>query len=541
MKKLVLSGLACASLLALADYGYAHGGRYRGPGDVVPPNTGGGKAPSTPTPTTPGAPAPGAPAPAAPTTPGPAAPSAPSTPTPGAPSSGGGPTTGPRGTPIGDDLTKWQFWWEFNKDPFINLKDAIHRPETTTGSDDFFMGASRRVASSDTAKPSKVDIMETILPALKRALDSTDQRDITSSCIVAMAKIGEDHPKFKILPIFKKTLVSFDQEIRETAALAMGISQMEPAIEPLRHLVLDSAEGRKLVQKSFVDDRTRSFAAYGMGLISHASDDVKVKTATLETMAKILRDDSIVDRNIRVAAVNALGLLNPNRQNEADANGVLNKALSELDTFYNKKLGRGQELIQSHVPPAIAKLLGRGSEGRREAYKEQYCKELASTRKRANDIYRAAAIALGQLVQPEEVDKKDTKYSIALIDYFKKGKNPQARYFALMSLGQIGGIENKNYLLTVLRKGKKALERPWAALALGVYSFNIFEQDPSSIADSTIGEALFRQFNEVKTPEARSAFAIALGLARYRDAATKLVETLIQQKHKDELAGYLSI
>ena len=34
-------------------------------------------------------------------------------------------------------------------------------------------------------------------PALKKAIDSTDQRDINSSCMVAMAKIGQNHPEFK--------------------------------------------------------------------------------------------------------------------------------------------------------------------------------------------------------------------------------------------------------------------------------------------------------------------------------------------------------
>ena len=56
MKQLALSGLACATFLfVFADYAFAHGGqfrggRYRGPGDVVPPDTGGGGTP-TPEPT----------------------------------------------------------------------------------------------------------------------------------------------------------------------------------------------------------------------------------------------------------------------------------------------------------------------------------------------------------------------------------------------------------------------------------------------------------------------------------------------------------
>lgn len=542
MKKLALSGLACATFLfVLADAAYAHGGQfrggqYRGPGDVVPPDTGSPGTPSTPTPTTPGAPAPGAPAPAAPTTPAPSTPGAPTTPAPGVPRSGGGPKTG-GGTPTDlDDLSGWQFWWEFNKDPFIKLKDAIHNTTATTGSDEFFMGATARVAAEDTAKPSDTDKLETILPALKKALDSTDQRDIVGACVIAMAKIGMNHPKFDLLPIFTKTLVTFDQEIRETAALAMGISQMPDAIQPLRHLALDDAEGRKLVEKAEVDARTRSFAVYGMGLVAYAQQDVAVKKVALETCSKLLRAHKTMNRNILVAAVNAIGLLNPDRQQESDPNSVLNKALDELDWFYKEKMGRGRELIQAHVPPAVCKLLGRGDEGRRKVYKESYRKVLAGGKKHSPDVYRSAALALGQLVEPKEVN-----YCKALANYSKKGKDEQARYYAMMSLGQIGGDENKAELLKTLVKGKKALERPWAALSLGVMNFNRFEADESAKVDNLVGDALMKQFKEVKTPQARSAFAIALGLARYSDAAPELLSTLIDKKHQDEFAGYICI
>ena len=120
--------LIFVTMLALPATTLAHGGKYRGPGDVVPPGARGGPTtggPAIPGPITPGPRAPGAPIPAGPTTPG-SAPGGPSTGGPSAPGSGTGPRTGPRGIYIGADLSKWQFWWEFNKDPFINLKDAIH-------------------------------------------------------------------------------------------------------------------------------------------------------------------------------------------------------------------------------------------------------------------------------------------------------------------------------------------------------------------------------------------------------------------------------
>ncbi|MHC5072498.1 MAG: HEAT repeat domain-containing protein, partial [Planctomycetota bacterium] len=241
-------------------------------------------------------------------------------------------------------------------------------------------------------------------------------------------------------------------------------------------------------------------------------------------------------------AINTIALLNPGISDDPDAaNSVLTKALDVLDAFYSKKLGRGEQLIQSHVPPAVGKLLGRGNDERRKAYKELYHRELTGRKRRSNDVYRSAAIALGQLVQPLEVEAKDAKYSTALLDYFRDGRDHQARYFALMALGQIGGAANRGNLLTVLRRGRKALERPWAALALGVYCFNIFEGDESAPVDGTVGEVLLKQFKDVRTPQARGAFAIALGLARYREAAGEMLKAMVDKKHQDDLAGFLSL
>ena len=56
--------------------------------------------------------------------------------------------------PLGEDFTRWQVFWEFNKDRFLNLKDAIHAPLAVTGSDEFYMGSSRRVLSLNSLKPS---------------------------------------------------------------------------------------------------------------------------------------------------------------------------------------------------------------------------------------------------------------------------------------------------------------------------------------------------------------------------------------------------
>ncbi len=551
MKKLVLSSMASIGLLmAMPDTASAHGGQYRGPGDVVPPNPGSGGGGRTPGPTGPTSPGPSGPSgggPAGPSTPGPAGPAGPAA---AGPTAGpAGPTTARGGVQAGPDLTKWQFWWEFNKDPFINLKAAIHTTGTVTESDDFFMGAGKVSGGKDTMKPTEQTIMNQVLPRLKQALDGTSDRDITSSCIVAMAKIGKDHPNFKILEIFKEHLTSGDQEIRETAAVSMGISQMTDAVNDLAEMVKDSPAGRKLTDRGEVDPRTRSFAAYGLGLVSYATADVDIKTAAFEALKSVLEDESIVNRNPKVAAINGISLLNPDIS-DPKSTALLNNVLTTLETYFNKDLGTGEQQIQSHVPPAIAKLLQNVEgdsdlSGKKEAYKKMFLNELngrSKVKRSSNEVVQSSALALGQMAKPyEEKGSPDADISRALNQYFEKGKDQQAKYFSLLALGQIGGKENRSALLKALEKGNKALEKPWAAIGLGVYSFDIAQADPSAEPDTVVGRALQDWLGKLKNPDSRSAIAVALGLAKYIDSADDLRTMMIEEKNQDELAGYLAI
>ncbi|HLU40559.1 MAG TPA: HEAT repeat domain-containing protein [Planctomycetota bacterium] len=535
MKKLLLSGLALAASLATAPDLYAHGGQYRGPGDVVPPNPGGGRGsgPGSSGPNTPGPSAPNTPGPAGPSTPGP---SGPSTGGP-APSSGpGAAATGPRGAQVGDDLTRWAFWWEFNKDPFIRLKDAIHAGGVTTGTDDFYLGGARREDAVDTLKPTKTDILNQILPALKQALESTTDRDITSSCIVAMAKIGEDHPNFKVLPLFEQRLKERDQEIRETAALAMGISQLPDALPTLIHLVKDTQQGRSLVDRGEVDVRTRTFAAYGIGLVAWASSNTDLKRSAFDALKEVL--GATRDRNLKIGVINGIRLIRTNPEAGEKEQKLRDEMLDTLWTYYQKQEGQGEQQIQAHVPSAIASILGRGGDVK-GTYKDRFAGELEEKfGKRNNNIYQSAALALGQLCT---TGKEDQKYCKLLEEYSGKGRDQQARYFATMALGMIGGNDNRNALLKQLNKGSDQ-EKSWAAISLGVLAHNTMKAaGKGATTDATIGRELQNLLNNDKNEEVQSACAIALGLCKYTEAADDLRKLLEKYKKRDDFAGYLSL
>ncbi|MBL8748300.1 MAG: HEAT repeat domain-containing protein [Planctomycetes bacterium] len=550
MKKFVLSGLCCAGLMFLfAEQGHAHGGQYRGPGDVVPPGGGGGGGGSSggPSgPTTGGPSGPSAPAPTGPTTGG----GGPSTGGPSGPGGGaGGPKTGGRGSQLDDDLTEWTFWWEFNKDPFIRLKDAVQSGGTVTGSDDFYLG-NRRSEAKNSLRPTEEQITGEILPALKKAIDSTDQRDMTSSCMVAMAKIGKDHPDFSLISVFKPRLKRPDQEIRETAALSIGIaaiaSDKEKELQLLTGLALDNDDGRKEAGGG-VDNRTRSFACYGLGLIAYRHDNVELKSSVLQTMKQLLTDKKIGDRNIKVAAINAISLLNIGSSSDA----LMAEALKTLEDYYMQSLGAGEQLIQAHCPPAIAKLLGRDGGDVSERFKTLFADDLqgkGKVKRSSDQIYQSCVVALGQMVSPnDEKDEKknpDAKYSKLLLDTFHDHKDVQTRNFAALALGQVGGKLNRDTLLIEFKRAK-AIEKPWCALGLGVYAFNRAEHAKNNNItpepETTISEYLLDAIKSEKNPSVIGALGISLGLSQAKDAADFMRDLMLSSIAKETMCGYLCI
>lgn len=553
MKKIVLSGLCLAGLVALTpQYVHAHGGQYRGPGDVVPPSPGGGRGTGGPAgPTTGGPAGPGAPGPSGPTTGGPAGPA---TGGPAGPAGQKAAQTGQRGVDIGDDLTKWEFWWEFNKDPFIRLKDAIASGGPQTGSDDFYLGSTRKSEAKDSLRPTDEQIDGEVLPALKKAIDDTLERDfdIISSCMVAMAKIGRNHNDFKLIDVFTPRLKASNQEIKESAALSIGIAAIvgEQEVDLLVGLALDNQLGRKASEASEVNERTRAFATYGLGLAAYKTSSIEIKTKIFAALKKLIQDESSTGRQLKVAALQAASLLNLDPSNDPEK-ALLAEALEVLETYYMKPLGAGDQLIQSHCPTSIAKLIGRDHE-KADHYKELFAADLAEkgkTKRSSNDIARSCVLALGQLSKPnDDKDAKknpDSKFSAQLLDTYHDHKDLQTKFFAALALGQIGGEQNRTTLLKEFDKGSKTQEKPWCAIALGVFSFYKYEAQKAA-KDSVeperlIGQTLYDALKVSKEPSLQSALAIALGLNQYTEAADTMRALMLANVAKEELAGYLSI
>jgi HEAT repeat protein len=426
-------------------------------------------------------------------------------------------------------------WWEFNKDPLVE-KLAVEAELPITGSDEFYLGGTRKRFVRDAQKATEDDRRDRIARALAEALRGTSNRDLTTAAMVALAKVGLDPDGVRIRDLFAQRLADGDQEVRETAALALGIAGQPEAIDTLVALVTDSPAGRKLAGGE-VPVRTRTFAAWGLGLLARSSPTIAQKQRVHDVLLAELADRDEKSRDLRIGLVNGLGLLT------SDANGAAKmlawRTAAELWQYYDQDLGKGDQIVQAHVPIAVARLLGQGTGSEQRAAKQRLADELAATKPRHHAIHQSAAMALGSLCVPPERDEADAAHCAALRRYYERGTDQLTRFFCVLSLGRIGGESNRATLLALFQSSNRNIERPWIALALGLVARERAQQGGE--VDETIGRLLLDEFVDIGSFDAKSALALAIGLCGYAPAADALVPCLDEGPSNDMLVGYAAL
>jgi HEAT repeat protein len=557
MKKiLLLSTLVAAASVGLQDVSIGHGGTYRGPGDTVPPGGSGGgdsgPGGSTPNPNGPSAPSPGGPS-----TPSPGSPGAPGPGNPGQPSTGA--------IAGGTDLTVWQFWWGFNKAPFLNLKGHIHSMATETGSDDYFLGHGTKVDAKNNRKPSEAVIRDRIVPALKHALATESNNDIVTGALIALAKIGDaatDGNSSEFEALMLPFLNSSSQEIAETAAIALGILGNPRSIGTLTSLLTDDAIGRKLVgSEAGVNYRTRAFAAYGLGQVGSASHSQEDRQTIVNTLWEVCESPRQSTRDVKVAAVIAIGLVpleegTASAGNKNEHTGVprtLQQQVGYLTGFFIAENDKTKHyMVRAHAARSICRLMEKMQGSNREYTKNQVVEALAPyVSKRGNvgkrQLRQSASLAFGILgdLDTDAADEIIRENLMAAAG----NTEAQVKNFSVLALGQVGGRpgtgdkplagaqEIRAYLQKNLVKGK-TLIKPWAGLALGLMERGMAEakQDRS---ESSL-RALRSSLSDSRTQQEVGAYAIACGIAGDQDAESILLEKL-EKMSEDEVRGYIAV
>lgn len=520
---LVLGAALCGAVMfATPSTAIAHGGQYRGPRDLVPPG-GGGNTPVPPS------------TPSGPNNPN--TPSGPGTPTaPNGPPTGGVPTPGSNPLSGGLDVTAsfsdWSFWWGFNKDRFLDLKRKITHIEVATESDEYvlgFMGAKgRNLIGIDREAVKRI-----VFPVIQTVLeDQSCSADEHSSALVALAKLGLEGERS--VELIARHLDAKNQEVSETAAVALGILAEVEALPMLSSLLRDDAMARKRIGRHEVPVRTRAFAAYGLGLIGTTLRGDASSTTLRQIEGELLKSfqqDRESTDDLRVAALSALSLL------PLDAARIQELAESTLLPVLRDRRTNNLDVVRAHIPTTLARWSRiAGSEHPTTRAWADLCTQSLGDKKEKSLVAQSMVLALGVI----EANRGDQSASAtrALIQYANDGKDKQAQQFCMIALGQIGGAEALKHLRATLHKGKNQ-ERAWAAIGLGVRAFED-RSTQSAPVDPTAAEDVLALLEKDRDPSLLGAYSISLGLMSYSRAREGL-ENELRESNIDSLKGQAGI
>ncbi len=421
----------------------------------------------------------------------------------------------------------WTDWWQHQCHVHLRWRPPIETAQAVADSDDVFLGVRRKIGGVDLIRIADHDRIQRIAPALRDVLAHERQRDIVTACLVALAKLRVDDPAQPLLSLFVAHLREPEQEVRETAALAIGIAGLQAGYEPLAALLRDAPAGRELVAGATVDVRTRAFAAHALGLLAwEAVRDEKLAIA--RTLADFVRAEREAPPELRAAAIQALALVRP-AADDAELRELVAQVL--LQRFGDEATPAAE---RAQVPAALARVLGRGGEAA-DAFAGRLATLLAADRGADDVLAASAALALGALVVAAPPGKPFSAAELALRRFVVRGKQDAARGYAMLALARIGGAAHRDLLVERLQRARGPVERAWAAVALGEWV------DRSGQPDPQIGDLLLRALRKAADIEAKGPLAIALGLARHAPAAAPIGELLVDHRRDEELCGHAAV
>jgi HEAT repeat protein len=543
--------VALALVAGLGAPVLGHGGAYRAPGDTAPPaasgtgSSGGGgtTAPSTGGSSTPGGPGQSSGGGAAPSS-----------------GTSSGSSAGFSATP---DLTRWQAWWGFNKDAFLDLKARLHIADVLVGSDEAFLG--RPALARDELRPSQDDVFTKVVPALLELLERERSNDILSGALVALAKIGDAPGENRIAGRIAPFLADPNQELAETAAVALGILGSQSQVELLRAILEGDLAGlreRGVELKSAPSERTRAFAAYGLGLVGYRNDGPVRERIAAILSGWMRREAALAGQDdVPVACVVALGLVPLPSDPFATQPAGFGAPPARVCSFEEQvewmlallEQRQTPARVRAHVPIALARLL-RAPQGRRSPLRKPALERLAARLSKDldehADVRVGCVIALGQLAT---AGPEDAGLRARLMRAREELHEPGLGHFALISLGRASGRagfdaepfaalgsgpgNSRAFLLEQL-SGASSASRCYAALALGLLERAADEAGQSRSEVSLA--ALRKAFADAKAPDEVGAYAIALGIARDK-GASELLRQRFESVSDADARGHVAV
>jgi HEAT repeat protein len=409
---------------------------------------------------------------------------------------------------------RWEYWWEYNKDRFLSRIPV-----------GIASGTPRRGVKL--TNPMDELRRESLLPALKTAA-ADDSEIIRAGAMLSLGKIGD----LAALPELFRGTKDRSREVRKAAFLGLAYLGAEDTVDILRRTVADTREHPSV----------RAFAAAGLGLTGQPS--------AVEDLADVVRNvrESL---DVRGASILALGLISTEESRTELFRVLANPRGNErLRALAANALGRHDDL--GIVPPLVAALKDRSVDVRRStamalgavryrsAAQETLDRALEAQRRwiendsltdgtdGARTVLLATIRSLKERAQREEgrVEKVRRHAVRSLLAVVEREPDLQAKGFALVSLGEIGGPNALEAIRKILARSSHRL-KSWAAIAAGVSG------------EEFLAPYLREEFlREGRDPSLRAAMAIGLGLLRDKASAQALADTALDRGEDPDLRGY---
>lgn len=443
-----------------------------------------------------------------------------------------------------------EYWWEWNRDvllappPAPRERSQLHADDGGPVDD----GDSRSGARA--IRPTRAEIANEVVPTLVRTLEAARWRpedsNLVRACLVALARIDALPADMSLLPVLAVHLRSGDEFVRATAALSLGIASIpgDEERDLLIALALDSATGQAACGGP-VDERTRAFALYGLGLVGGRSQQLASKRLVFATLRTVLASDPLPPADLQVAALQACGQL-AIPTGTTDGEALLTECLAVLHHELSEPRSIRSTSSQAHVPTAVARLLD-GAHPWAAEWKQRFADELTNVdvADRARDrISESCALALGALCRSRhdnEPAQPDDGYGALLQRVAVEHSNPQTRSFALLSLARLGDANHQQAILRVLDQGTYR-EKAWAVLALGLSLHDEVRADETANEPhDLVRRRLQQELSGARDPSLVGALGLALGLSHTYEAADAMRSLLRKSVAKEEMSGYLAI
>jgi HEAT repeat protein len=380
----------------------------------------------------------------------------------GASTAGSGVGGGPTFTSLGDE--GWFHWWEMNKLRFL----APNRLREARGESRYY--TFRNTHARMTAERARAEL----LPALVELVRADDAL-LRARAAVALGRIGGAEAVEDLSPLLADDALV----VRHAALLALGATGALQAAPLLLHV----AEHGTLPERpeARISHWARPIAILALGIgRRHGLPDV-VDGFVTDLAERTTAAGGTASDDVATAAM-LYHTLSPN----ADVGNWAATLIDDEGRGASARC-RAAETLRSTDDPSLLPLLTRALGGT----------DL--------ELRRSAALGMGGLAHPLVRAELQTAFELE--------DEPVARGFILIALAEQGGPQAAAFLAQVARKGK-TLDRPWAALALGLHART--SGDEAALA--VLREGLATERNR----SVKGAFMLAAGLARDGGSADHL-------------------